>query len=257
MYTLFRYLLLVLLLVMVFGCGPDTVKDCLEPSGKPVEKQITLEGFSKVVLGQNLSLIIEQSDASSMRVSGGANLVEKLYWEIEDGVLHIENTIDCYTFRSYDQLKIHLKTPTLKEIRSKTSYHIRSHGVLTFPVLKVLAEDFAEGFKDSATDVRVDLEINNKSCTVVTNGVSSVVLRGTTDQCNIAVAAADARIDAKDLEADRVTIFHRGSNDILVHPISLLEGELRSTGNLLVYKQPISSQVVQLYTGKLIFVAQD
>lgn len=242
------------MLLVLVQCSADRMKECLKASGKPSQRQFALEAFEKVELGQHLSLTIEEAPEYEMTVRGGANLLEEMEVTLVDGLLKIENKVDCYTFRSYNQLQVHLKTPVLKEIRSKTSYHIRSKGVVRFPVLKILAEDFATGYADSATDVSIDLHIENQSFTVVTNGLANVVLRGSTQQCHISVAAADARIDARELVAQNVKVFHRGSNDILVHPVELLEAELRSTGNLLVYEQPITQKIVQLYSGRLIFV---
>jgi hypothetical protein len=58
------------------------------------------------------------------------------------------------------------------------------------------------------------------------------------------------------LIAQKIIVSHRSGHDILVHPILSLTGELRSTGNLISVKTPELVDVLQLYTGALIFLDQ-
>ena len=71
---------------------------------------------------------------------------------------------------------------------------------------------------------------------------------------SITIAAGDSRIEAETQIADRVTINHRGSNDILVNPQESLTGVLRGTGDVQSYNRPETVEVEELYNGRMIFV---
>ncbi|MEP0301769.1 MAG: DUF2807 domain-containing protein, partial [Maribacter dokdonensis] len=92
------------------------------------------------------------------------------------------------------------------------------------------------------------------SLSLTVNGIAYFKLKGTAESMSITIAAGDSRIEAETLIADRVTINHRGSNDILVNPQESLTGVLRGTGDVQSYNRPATVEVEELYNGRLIFV---
>ena len=67
------------------------------------------------------------------------------------------------------------------------------------------------------------------------------------------VAAGDSRTEASELQAQSVTVNHRGSNDILVNPVQSISGTIRGTGDVISYNRPETITVEELYKGELIF----
>ena len=56
-----------------------------------------------------------------------------------------------------------------------------------------------------------------------------------------------------DLAAQNVYFFQRSSNDIMVAPQQSVSGTIYSTGNVVLKNVPASIDVVQLYTGQIIY----
>jgi hypothetical protein len=65
--------------------------------------------------------------------------------------------------------------------------------------------------------------------------------------------AGDSRVEASQLVADEVAIFHRGSNDLLVHPIQKVSGKIVSTGNVRLTHVPPQIAIETTYQGQLLY----
>ena len=141
----------------------------------------------------------------------------------------------------------------MTSIRSSTGFPIKSDGVLAFDSLRLLSESFTNPEAET-TDGEFDLDLEVASLSLTVNGIAYFKLKGTAESMSITIAAGDSRIEAEALIADRVTINHRGSNDILVNPQESLAGVLRGTGDVQSYNRPETVEVEELYNGRLIFV---
>ncbi len=73
------------------------------------------------------------------------------------------------------------------------------------------------------------------------------------ENLNVGFFAGSGRFEGRELIAQNVDVFHRGSNDMIVNPQQSLTGEIRSTGDLIAVNQPPTVDVEQFYTGRLIF----
>ena len=98
------------------------------------------------------------------------------------------------------------------------------------------------------------MDVDVVSLNITVNGIAYFKLRGNADNFSINIAAGDSRIEAREVTAQQVTVNHRGSNDILVHPQVGLSGVLSGTGDVLSYNRPTEVAVEELYNGRLIFV---
>jgi hypothetical protein len=78
-------------------------------------------------------------------------------------------------------------------------------------------------------------------------------LSGHTNEANLYFSFGDGRIEAKDLIAQSITVYHRGSNDMIVHPVQSITGLLNSTGNLILTNVPPIVDLQQLYYGHVIY----
>ena len=85
------------------------------------------------------------------------------------------------------------------------------------------------------------------------NNVSRYFITGNTGQALLNFYAGDGRIDATNLIAQDIQVFHRGSNDMIVNPIQSITGKMVSTGNIILKNNPPVVDVQQLYTGHIIF----
>ena len=67
------------------------------------------------------------------------------------------------------------------------------------------------------------------------------------------IADGDVRVEAGDLLVDRITFIHRGTNKMIVHPISVLNGSIRGIGDVIAKNEPPVVNVEELFRGRLIF----
>ena len=114
----------------------------------------------------------------------------------------------------------------------------------------MISEDF--NYSESFTVGDFKLSVSTNTLSVVSNNISSFYFIGQTNNLIIRFPSGDGRFEGQDLIANHIDIFHRGSNDIIVHPIESLSGELRGTGDLIMVNQPSIVSVEQFYTGQLI-----
>ena len=70
---------------------------------------------------------------------------------------------------------------------------------------------------------------------------------------NVQIAAGDSRIESENLVAQRISIDHRGTNDILINPQQSLTGVIRGTGDVISSSRPPEVKVEELFNGRLIF----
>jgi len=168
-----------------------------------------------------------------------------------DDELQLIDTNSCNWVREYGITKVYVTAPNLISIRNSSQYTVSSNGILTYPEISLISEDFnAPG---SFTVGDFDMQFNNTKILIVSNNLSSFYISGQTDNLNVGFYSGSGRFEGENLIARDVTIYHRGSNDMIVNPQQSLQGELRGTGNLIAINQPPTVDVVQFYTGELIF----
>jgi hypothetical protein len=63
----------------------------------------------------------------------------------------------------------------------------------------------------------------------------------------------NGRFEGPNLHAKLINIYHRGSNDIIVYPIDEINGEMVSTGNLIIKNTPPVDSVKELFRGRKIY----
>jgi len=103
------------------------------------------------------------------------------------------------------------------------------------------------------------ININNGQLVIENNNVARYYISGQTNQALMNFYAGDGRIEAQNLIAQQIKIFHRGSNDMIVHPVQSLVGTdlygggLFSTGNLISVTHPPDFNIPVHYTGSVIF----
>ena len=116
----------------------------------------------------------------------------------------------------------------------------------------MISENFIEPEAETI-DGSFDIELDNERLSIVVNGITYFKLNGMTDNLAIAIAAGDSRIEAENLVAERVTLDHRGSNDVFVNPQESISGVIRGYGDVISVNRPAEVDVEELFDGRLIF----
>lgn len=247
---------IVLLFLMVYSCAPEDRPDCFQSSGTRERRLISVLPFSRIRVEEGIELVVKQGDQLKVESEGGKNLLNEVTAIVEEGRLILRNDNSCQWIRgNNDPIRITIQTPVLTEIRTATQYAIRSEGILSFPSLALISEDFTEN-----TDITVgifDLDVATEKLTVVSNNISSFFIRGTAQSLDVNFASGMGRFEGGELRANTISVFHRGANDIIVCPDGLLTAQLRSTGDLIAVCPPVSQNIQTFYKGRFIPLYQN
>jgi hypothetical protein len=247
-----KYLCLLVVGLIINSC--DRPSECVESSGAIIVKEVTVTNFKKIKVYKGIEVVITQGIDYKIQVEAGENFIDNIEVTQNGDQLIFKDRTSCNWVRSYGTTKVLVTTPELEEVYSKTDRKISSNGVLTFPNLTLISLDKdADGEKGAGIGDFV-MEVNNQSLTVSNNNVSRFYLSGQTNTANFNFYFGDGRIEAQNLIAQNITVYHRGSNDMIVNPVLNLKGDLYSTGYLISKNHPVNSpQVTAHYNGQLIF----
>ena len=239
------------LLVLVFACDSENAGDCFQKAGTITQQELNVGTFTKILVNRDIELIVKQGATQKVVVESGENLLNDITAEVIDDKLILTDNNTCNYVRNYGITKIFITSPNITEIRSSTQYDISSDGVLTYPSLTILSEDF--GAPDTFTNANFNLQVDNTSLRIVFNNLSNAFISGTTENLAITFAAGTSRFEGRDLIAQNISIWNRSSNDMILNPQQEIKGRISGTGDVICVNEPPVVDVEEQYKGRLIF----
>ncbi|TWO33392.1 DUF2807 domain-containing protein [Seonamhaeicola sediminis] len=240
----------ILLIVLIFACDSENVADCFQKTGTIIQNELELGVFNKILVNRDIELIVKEG-AQKVVIETGENLINDVTVVVVDNQLILTDNNNCNYVRNYGITKVFVTAPDITEIRSSTQYDISSNGVLTYPNLTILSEDFnAPG---TFTTGNFRLQIDNSTFRLVFNNLSNCFVSGNTNNLHVTFASGNGRFEGENLTAQNIQIWHRGTNDMLVNPIQSIQGVISSVGNVISINRPNTVNMDELYKGRLIF----
>jgi len=240
----------IILLCLTAGCAINEPGDCFQNTGELTNKTVNLSDFSRVIVREGIALELVQGTANQLEIRYNEGLLDQITFEIIDGRLELNNANGCSFFTGFKPAELRLTAVNLMEIRNASQFTIQSMDTLRFDSLTLISEDFLE---DEVNVGDFNLVYKGANLSIITNNVSNFDLSGTADILNLNVASGQGRLEADALRAKSIRLFHRGTSDLVVHPIEEISGEIRGTGNVIVVNRPSLINVDELYTGRLLF----
>ena len=246
-----KQLIYILICLLLVACNSEDASDCFQTEGHLVQQEIVANPFENILVNRDIELIIKEGLDYEVIVETGKNLLNDVKAIVVGNELQLTDNNDCNYVRGYGITKVYVTAPNIKEIRNSSQYKISSNGILTYPDLTLISEDFNAPGSFTVGDFR--LQVNNNKVSVVSNNISSFYVSGNVNNLFIGFYAGAGRFEGENLVAQNVDVFHRGSNDMIVNPQISLTGILNGTGNLISVNQPPTVNVEALYIGELIF----
>jgi hypothetical protein len=246
-----KKIIFILVLILLFSCNSENASDCFQTTGAIVQKEVIVSSFDKILVNRDIKLIIKDGLEQKLIIESGKNLLNDVEAVVVDGKLILTDNNSCNYVRNYGVTKVFITSPNITEIRSSTQYDVRSEGVLTYPNLTILAEDYSD--PSTFTNGNFRLEIDNNSFNVVFNNISNGFISGKTNNLNVTLAAGTSRFEAQNLVAQNVAIWNRSSNDMILNPQLSITGKISGTGDVICLNKPQIVDVEEQYKGKLIF----
>jgi hypothetical protein len=240
----------ILLLITFISCDKEDANDCFQTSGSIIAEAVAVADFSKIEVGQDITLVIKEGAIHEVTIETGANLINDVEAKVIGETLFLADNNDCNYFRNYGITTIYVTAPNITEIRSNTQFEVRSDGILTFPNLELISENFTN---ESVASGNFNLQVQNEELKIVFNNLSNLFISGSTDNFIISFPGGNARVEAADFVVKTVIISSRGSNDIIVNPQEELLGNIYGTGDVIAVNRPPVIDFIAHYTGSLLF----
>ena len=246
-----KFSVLIILFWLFNAC--EKPSDCIESSGATITKEIAVQPFKKIKVYRGIEVIITQGTEYKVQIVAGENFIDNVAVRQNGDQLIFKDDASCNWVRAYGMTKILVTTPTLEEVYSKTDRNISSNGVLTFPSIAFIAMDKDGDGESGAGTGDFIVNVNNDYLYIANNNVSRFYLSGQTNLAEFNFYFGDGRIEAENLVAQNIKVFHRGSNDMTVRPIQSIIGTMNSTGNIILKNVPPVVDVEELYQGNVIY----
>ena len=252
-----KKIIMVIIVFLLFICVASSLmlvscekpSDCVKSTGAIITKEFAVTPFENIYIYKGIALVITEGPEYRVSVETGENLMEDISVKIENNSLVLRDNTSCNWVRKYGHTTVYVTAPNVIEIHSKTERDISSNGVLTYPILRLIAVDQGEGAPTNDFHFQVD----NFQTVIENNNVSRFYISGTTNEVLVNFYDGNGRFEGENLIAKSVKVFHRGSNDMIVHPTETITGKMVSTGNVVLKNVPPIVSVEQLYQGQVIY----
>ena len=243
--------LVILFFLSFLSC--EKPSECIESSGNVIIKDVIVTPFTKINVQSGIEIVLTQEAEYAVQIKTGENLIENIEAKVQDNTLFLKDNTTCNWVRDFGQTVVYISAPNIEEIYSKTEKSISSNGVLTYPTLRLFALDKnGDGISGAGTG-DFFISVNNNQLVIENNNLSRYFISGATQQAIFNITNGDGRIDAHNLNAQNINIYHRGSNDLILNPIQSITGKILSTGNVILTNTPPVVNVQELYQGHLIY----
>jgi len=241
-----------MLLLVLFGCNSENAIDCFQRTGDIVSKTVEVPDFTRILVLPNVELILKEGPETEIIIQSGEHLINEVNAWVEDDRLIVEDTNDCNFARDFNQTKVFVTAPNISQIRSATQFDISSDGVLSYPSLSLISEDFNEDNGGNLTGT-FHIEVDTQRLGIVSNNIASFFISGNVETLFVGFYSGTGRFEGADLIAQDIEVFHRGTNKMILNPQQSISGELRSTGDVIAMNRPSLIDVQEYFTGTLIF----
>ena len=241
--------LILIIVITTFFLNCEKPGDCIKSTGEMVTREIEVTPFETVFVYTGIGLVIKQGPEYKVEVRSGENLIDDIEVKVENNTLTLKDKTTCNWVRDYGQTTVYVTAPSFSDIHSKTEQDIKSEGILTYPTIRLYAIDLTDG----AGTGDFIFDIDNEQLVIENNNVSRFFISGNTQVAWLNFYDGNGRLDSQNFTINIAKVYHRGSNDIIIKPIQSVEGDLFSTGNLILLNTPPSINLTEHYQGRVIY----
>ena len=254
-YNMKRKAFITLISIIFLGCNAEDAPSCLRTTGAPASRVLNLPAFSKVVIKDDLSLVIRQGNEQRVVLESNANVIDDIEVQVIDGTLLATNGLRCNLVRDYAINTLYITVPDLQAIRNSSSFDIKSEGILIFPNLRLDSNTGSPNGVGYPYNKSGDFYLNLQceDLLISTNGQSVFYLQGVARKADFRFTDEWPRLEAGDLIVNELNIIQRSAAPMIVYPLQSITGEILGTGDVIALNRPPVVSVTEFFTGKLIF----
>lgn len=220
----FNTILLLVVLLGCYSCTKTDPTDCFKSTGKETTETRSTGVFSKIILNDNVNLVLTQSASSSISVTGGKNILKKVKTDINEGILNIENQNSCNWMRSFDrEITVYVSLDNLLEIEYRGSGDINCTNTIVNDSIKLNVWEGAGEVNMKVETTRNFIYFHIGTCDVNYSGIAHL---------SYMTLNSFGPIDAKELETTFTFLTNKGSNDCYISASNRIEATISSLGNI-------------------------
>ena len=156
-----KTLVYLVIIVLLFSCNSENAGDCFQTVGSILQEEIALDTFDKILVNRDVELILKEGNTQKVIIETGKNLWNDVQAIVVDGQLILSDNNSCNYVRDYGNTKVYVTSPNVTEIRSSTQYDVSSEGVLRYPSLTILSEDYSAPDSFTVGNFRLDIDAVN------------------------------------------------------------------------------------------------
>jgi len=221
---IFNTILFFMVLLGTNSCNKSDPTDCFKSTGTETTETRSTGVFDKIILNDNVNLVLSQSSSPSIYVKGGKNVLKKVKTDISDGVLNIENQNSCNWVRSFDkEITVYVSIELLHEIEYRGSGDINCTNTIIGDSLKL-------NVWEGAGEVNMQVEMH-RNFIYFHIGTADINYSGISLLSYIALSSFGP-IDARELETDFTYISNTGSNNCYIWANTGIEASIGSLGDI-------------------------
>ncbi len=217
-------------LFLFSSCQKSDPIDCFKSTGKDITETRDASYFNKIVLEDNVNLVLTQSDDYAISVFGGKNVLKKVRTDINNEVLNIKNNNSCNWMRSFDrEITVYAHVKTLNNIEYRGSGDISSTNTLTGDSLHLNVWEGAG---------KVDLDVNlHRNYIFFHIGTANIHYSGNAYLSYISLTSFGP-IYAENLATRFTYVTNKGSNVCYVNSNLRLEATITNLGDIYYFGDP-------------------
>jgi len=236
---------------VLFSCDKENGSDCFQATGTIITTEFEVAPFTKIQFEDDVTLVLKQEPTQSVVIETGENLLSDIAVFVEDGRLIIQDNNGCNLVREYGVTKAYVSVPDVTEIRNSSSKEVRSDGTLNFSNLTLVSNSSGDidGVKKSGDFI---LNIVSENFSISANGQSIFYITGETQTADIVFSDEWPRFEGENFKIDTLSILQRSATYMKVFPQNKISGEIRGTGDVILYNTPDIIEVEEYFTGQLI-----
>lgn len=242
-------IILLIFIVSAFSsCKKKNIGDCFKSTGEITEQDREVGQFTKIIVHDNVNLVLENSESGILTVSAGENLLDKIITQKNGDTLVISNNNSCNWVRDFNiPITVYLPVSNLSEIAYRSIGDINCTDTIFSDTL------YINVFEGAGT---INILTNTYAIhTSLHYGTADIKLSG---RCTLSYvySAGWGRIDNRALISKQVYVGNISSNDIYLRAENTLAATIDGIGNIYYTGNPANISFNQIGSGQLIKLDQ-
>ncbi len=240
---LFNIFMLLIIISAFQSCKKKNIADCFKSTGEITEQWRKTDNIAKIIIRDNINVMLIPSDSSGVLISAGQNIIDKILTDINADTLDISNTNSCNWVRDFSipvTAKIYIDN--ICELDYRSIGDVSCSDTLRSDSLKINV------FEGAGT---LNVLVNSPFViSAIHYGTADIKLSGICKLSQV-YSASFGLIDNRGFVCQQVYVINKSSNDIYVNAQKSLSASIRGIGNI-YYKGKPDISLDNPGSGKLV-----